>query len=210
MPKSKVPAADARAISRRLNELATTRYGTWYKFWNDMGIERTTAGAWVRNNPSVPEVPHLLRIARKANVSLDWLLLGEGPLLRERPADTPSGRVFAAIEAALRSTEQVTPREFDDAWREIGSSRKDGSAEEVAFEAAVDGVRSLFQGALNAVWFRRVLLARLGGPSSLTDDLTRDEVEAELRKMSDILLAHGRKTGDGYQFFYNISDLDAG
>ena len=95
MAKQGVRASDARVISRRLKELAGD-YGSWAKFIRRLGIKRTTANAWARHRrlPSVPEVALLIHIARETNVSLDWLLLGEGNMLREKEADTPIGRVF--------------------------------------------------------------------------------------------------------------------
>jgi hypothetical protein len=144
MPKTKVPAKDARAISRRLKGFAQTRYGSWAEFLRQLDIGRTTGVAWarVKKAPSVPEVPLLLRLARETNVSLDWLLLGDGPELREGRGISPADSVEAAIEAELRQSESVDPEHFEAAW---GLLMLQGQSERNSIlDLAVEGVRPRF------------------------------------------------------------------
>ena len=145
MPKTKVPAKDARAISRRLKDFAERRYGSWAEFLRRLDIGRTTGVAWarVKKAPSVPEVPLLLRLARESNVSLDWLLLGDGPELREGQGISPAGSVEAAIEAELRQSESLDPEVFEAAWGLLMLQRQEN--EDSILELAVDGVRPRFR-----------------------------------------------------------------
>ena len=144
MPKTKVPAKDARAISKRLKDFAQRRYGSWAEFLRRLDIGRTTGVAWarVKKAPSVPEVPLLLRLAREANLSLDWLLLGDGPELREGHGISPAQSVEAAIEAELRQSESIDPEHFEAAW---GLLMLQGQGEGSSILGlAVDGVRPRF------------------------------------------------------------------
>ena len=144
MPKTKVPAKDARAISKRLKDFAQRRYGSWAEFLRNLDIGRTTGVAWarVKRAPSVPEVPLLLRLARETNVSLDWLLLGDGPELREGQGISPAHSVGAAIEAELRQSESIDPEHFESAW---GLLMVQGQGEGSSIlDLAVDGVRPRF------------------------------------------------------------------
>lgn len=151
LPKSKVTPTDAKGIRDRLKAFAG-RYGSWADFLRTLNVPRTTGIAWSRlNRPGVPEVPFLLRLARKANLNLNWLLLGEGPVLRERPADDPAERVKAALEAELRQSEDASPEEFQAAWDRMIVRGDWSKVEDEILRLAVDGVRPRFQENLRLV-----------------------------------------------------------
>lgn len=151
MPKSKVTPRDAKSIRDRLKAFAR-RYGSWAEFLRRLKVPRTTGIAWSRqSSPGVPEVPFLLRLAREANVSLNWLLLGEGPELRERSADDPAERVKAALEAELRQSEDANAEEFQAAWDRMMLRGDWSEVEDVVLKLAVDGVRPRFQENLRLV-----------------------------------------------------------
>ena len=146
LSKTGVSDEDARAISERLKSFARERYDSWAKFIKKLGISRTTAVPWARveRTPSVPEVPRLLHLARATNVSLDWLLLGEGSEVRVRQEETPAGQVEAAIEAELRQSEAVSDEDFEAAWHLL-TLLQSVDGEYAILRLAVDGVRPRFQ-----------------------------------------------------------------
>jgi hypothetical protein len=153
MARTRPTAKDAEAICRRLNQFVHRRYDSWSAFEEAFGIPRTTRLGWSRRkNPSVPEVPILLRLAREANLNLNWLLLGELPELRVSPADNPVEQFYAIIEAELRATEKAGPVDFDFVWRQM-KARSDiaSSHDDTIVGLAVDGVRSVFQEVLRSV-----------------------------------------------------------
>ena len=151
LPKSKVTPRDARGVRDRLKGFAR-RYGSWAEFLRRLKVPRTTGIAWSRlSTPGVPEVPFLLRLAREGNVNLNWLLLGEGPELRERQAEDPAERVKAALEAELRQSEDANPEEFQAAWDRMMLRGDWSKVEDVVLKLAVDGVRPRFQENLRLV-----------------------------------------------------------
>src|SRR5438094_456645 len=102
--KKHVNASDAKAISKRLNAFAHSHWLGWTLFNEEFDIPRTTQLGWARRNkPTVPDIPYLLSLARKGNLDLNWLLLGEGTMLRGTPEEGPLGRLHAALEGELRA-----------------------------------------------------------------------------------------------------------
>jgi hypothetical protein len=82
----------------------------WYKeykkyrsqdaFAEAIDVARTTALGWfAKKRPKPPDLPHLLTIARREGLSLDWLLLGHGPEVRGAAASV--GDAGAAIRSIL-------------------------------------------------------------------------------------------------------------
>ena len=151
MPKSKATPRDAKSIRDRLKAFAV-RYGSWAEFLRRLKVPRTTGIAWSRlDRPGVPEVPFMLRLAREANVNLNWLLLGEGSVLRERPADDPAERVKAALEAELKQSEDASPEEFRAAWDRMMLRGDWSKVDDVVLKLAVEGVLPRFQENLRLV-----------------------------------------------------------
>lgn len=146
MPRQRPPAKDAEAISRRLRHFVQQRYGSWGAFEERFNIPRTTRLAWSRRKqPSVPDIPHLLRLARECNLNLNWLLLGEPPDLRVTPAQNPVEQFYAIIEAELRGSEATGGVDFDFAWTQIKARSDIANAhKDTIVGLAVDGVRPVF------------------------------------------------------------------
>ena len=168
MARTRPTTKDAEAICRRLNHFVHRRYGSWSAFEEAFAIPRTTRLGWSRRkNPSVPEVPILLRLAREANLNLNWLLLGETPELRVRPADNPVEQVYAIIEAELRATEKLGAIDFDYVWTQI-KARSDIAHRhnDTIVGLAVDGVRPVFQDVLLGMRRTDALANLLQVPSS--------------------------------------------
>ena len=168
MARRRPPAKDAEAICRRLNHFVHQRYGSWSAFEGQFDIARTTRLGWSRRkNPSVPEIPHLLRLAKEANLNLNWLLLGEPPELRVQPADNPVDQLYAIIEAELRATEKVGAVDFDYVWTQI-KARSDIAHrhKDTIVGLAVDGVRPVFQNVLLGMRRTDALAKLLQVPSS--------------------------------------------
>ena len=147
MPRVRPSAKDAEAISRRLNHFVHHRYGTWAAFEARFAIARTTRLAWGRRKrPSVPDVAVLIRLARAAQVDLNWLLLGEGPELRRPAGDGPLEQFYGILEAELRASEPEQGPDFEFAWTQVRahSDIADQHADTVV-GLAVDGVRPVFR-----------------------------------------------------------------
>lgn len=156
MPRTSPSREDAKAISRRLKEFAQGRFGTWERFYTQLHVKRTTAVAWCSKDPSVPDAAALLDLARKTNLSLNWLLLGEGPELRIDPprGDLDADKVEAVIQAELRQSGGADgEQEFEGAWMAM-KVREDFTQfkrPDVILHLAVEGVRPRFDEALRAV-----------------------------------------------------------
>jgi hypothetical protein len=146
MPRKRPPNKDAEAICRRLNQFVHQRYGSWAVFEDQFGVARTTRIAWSRRkSPAVPEVAHLLRLARETNLNLNWLLLGEPPDVRVAIAQNPVEQFYAVIEAELRASEHVSPQDFQFAWEQIKAhSDIANQHKDTVVGLAVDGVRPVF------------------------------------------------------------------
>jgi hypothetical protein len=146
------------------------RYGSWSAFEQAFGIPRTTRLGWSRRkNPSVPEVPILLRVAREANLNLNWLMLGgEEPEVRVRPASKPVEQFYAIIEAELRASEKVSAVDFDYLWTQI-KARSDIAHrhKDTIVGLAVDGVRPVFQSILLGMRRNDALAKLLQVPSDV-------------------------------------------
>lgn len=184
MARKRPPAKDAEGICRRLNHFVHRRYGSWSAFERQFGIARTTRLGWSRRkNPSVPEIPHLLRIAKEANLDLNWLLLGEPPELRVQPADNPVDHLYAIIEAELRASEKVSPTDFEYAWTQIKAHSDIANRHnDTIVGLAVEGVRPVFHQMLRWV-HQQDAFAKLWQPPPRRDAL---EAGGEEGKASNI------------------------
>lgn len=146
-------AGVAKAISKRLKDFAVRRYKSWEGFYTSIGVGRTTASSWVGTKPKLPDTANLLKIARKTNLSLDWLLLGVGPELWLEASDTSQAALTAPIKAELRQSEDATSEEFDYAWKRLmmRSDFTNWEGEDPIVRLAVEGVRPRFQEELRAL-----------------------------------------------------------
>lgn len=75
---------DARAIAARFREwITTTEPTTQAKFAERVGVSLPTLKRWTsRRGVNGLDAATLIHVARKVGLSLDWLLLGEGPQVR--------------------------------------------------------------------------------------------------------------------------------
>jgi hypothetical protein len=114
MSKPTVAEQDAREISSRLKQFAR-RFGGWTGFQRRFDIPRVTRVDWARKkNPSVPQVPYLLRLAREGRLSVDWLLLGEGPELLGTVTSSDAGTVLrSAVVSELKVSAQASDEEIE-------------------------------------------------------------------------------------------------
>jgi hypothetical protein len=97
--RQKLEKADASAVADRLRKYVNERYKDPTAFARAVGIPRATAAGWRSSPPKTPETKYLIQLARQEGLSLNWLLLGEGPVSME---DTPleaqlRGRIVAAL-----------------------------------------------------------------------------------------------------------------
>lgn len=146
MPRTRLPPREALAVSKRLKEFATRRFGTFAAFLNRLRVPSRTGKSWAKlKTPNVPDVPFLVRCARETNINLNWWLLGEGPEVREREATTPDGHLLATIEAELRATEGVTEDEADAVWNRLVIYRTAESGYRAITFLAVEAVRALYR-----------------------------------------------------------------
>lgn len=88
-----------------------------------MGTKRSTVGNW-RNRGTIP-YSECVKVAQEKNLSLDWLLTGEGPMFRGEsaaPVPAPSSPAHnpreEAILALFRSLTEAEQREIQDAAEE--------------------------------------------------------------------------------------------
>jgi len=78
--RRKVPAPEATRICARLRQFVREHYGTLYELREVIGLPKSTMQGWTRSKgPQTPDTATLLVLAREARLSLNWLLLGEGP-----------------------------------------------------------------------------------------------------------------------------------
>ena len=101
--KSNITKADATAIRERLRLWVNERHSTQEAFASAVGIQRPTVTGWLGRRQGAPQVSHLLVIARKDRLSLNWLLLGHGPdLLTDEAAHREEApRLYALLAAEL-------------------------------------------------------------------------------------------------------------
>ena len=88
---------NAAAIRQRLAQYVDVALGgSWDKLTTAFGIGRTTVSGWKPKEhsagSSVPDLPSLLILARRGQLSLDWLLLGSGGMWRGKSIPDDSVR----------------------------------------------------------------------------------------------------------------------
>lgn len=153
MARSKAASADTAAVRARLRKFVREHYRNWHAFVEQLQVPRTTSDGWKSTKgSSMPDSAWLLRLAQYTNLSVDWLLLGEGTMLRHKPdANTPREQLRRVVEAELRQTENVTPQEFQAAWDRLLLRSDFEVVDELVFEVAVDAVRQRFRETLRLV-----------------------------------------------------------
>jgi transcriptional regulator with XRE-family HTH domain len=159
MPRSRVSSRDAKAISNRFKDFARRRHKSVAALLKHLDVSDRTGKGWTRlKDPRVPDVPTLLRFARELNLSLDWLLLGEGPDLRHREVTTSYGHFLATIEAELRASERASdPQHFDEVWHRMAIYRTLEDGYGAILRLGVEGVRPLYRELLRRVQWNEEL-----------------------------------------------------
>jgi hypothetical protein len=102
-PQRRLPETERRGIAERLRDFVRDRYPTINRMSRELGLPHNTASGWLRSNPSVPKPEWLIRLARKQNLNLNWLLLGEGPPLRQPARDNVWSDLRETLVAELVS-----------------------------------------------------------------------------------------------------------
>jgi len=75
-----VPDAEARAISARLRRYIKEEFETFFEMREALDLPKSTLQGWLsKSDPRVPDTAALLLLARDARISLNWLLLADGP-----------------------------------------------------------------------------------------------------------------------------------
>jgi transcriptional regulator with XRE-family HTH domain len=147
-----VPRSYVRAIAERLKEFMRRRYRTRLNFAERLGVPALTMRAWLRKtNPAIPDTYYLIVLAQETNLNLNWLLLGEGPELRQPAATGAEGEALRAIAAELRATEKADPAEHEHAWARLQERPKD------MIGLAAEAVRPEYHRILRSQWRSRVL-----------------------------------------------------
>ena len=96
-----------RMVRERIREYVRTHCDdNQTEFARRANIPRTTVTGWLaKGEPHTPDVPQLVDLANKLNMSLNWLLIGELPMLRgaPHPEEQLPQRLRAAMVAQLSS-----------------------------------------------------------------------------------------------------------
>jgi hypothetical protein len=94
-----------KGIAQRLKEhLEVTGQSRAELFEEKLGVASSTAWEWlVLKDPVTPSLDYCIKLAKKENLNLNWLLLGEGPRLREvmDPEDSLANRLHAEVVRAM-------------------------------------------------------------------------------------------------------------
>ncbi len=116
MARQRVAKAKAQQIRARLESFVVSTFGTWYRFRQQTGFPRPTVDAWNRKrDPSVPDVPSLLKFTEKFRLNPSWLLLGIGPKRIEAielPEPTEE-RLRAALVGDLATMDVLSTTQVD-------------------------------------------------------------------------------------------------
>jgi hypothetical protein len=138
--RKRLRSAEAKGISDRFSVFVRKVYGSWSEFERRTGTRPTTYAGWrKRTSANLPGIHWLIPIAQESGLDLNWLLLGEGRMLRHRWAATPDEALLARIEAELRATEGVSRDEADEVWRRMLRDKED------VWRLSVEGVRAAFR-----------------------------------------------------------------
>src|SRR5690242_2382864 len=112
--RSKLQKSDARDIKDRLLR-HTQRWDSRNKWAKELDLPPSTVTGWFAGTPRAPDTFQLLQMARKRRLSLNWLLLGEGPELLGPGSSRASleSELQSWIRAELESKKQAQPDEIE-------------------------------------------------------------------------------------------------
>lgn len=93
-------------IFERIGQLIRDKGVTPYKISVDTGINQAILSRIINGTTKKPQYSTLKLLAEYFNVSIDWLLTGEGEMLNTAPGSTVSGNEQPAITIALKMLEE--------------------------------------------------------------------------------------------------------
>ena len=112
-----LPLKERKAIRDRLREhLVTSDKSQTELFDKELGFPSSTVAGWFNaKDPTVPEVASCVELAKQENLSLNWLLLGEGPELQGAtvPFKKLAENLRATIAAELKAARVGTRQEIE-------------------------------------------------------------------------------------------------
>jgi len=98
------PLFDIQALIERLYELMKNRNITSYRMLSDLSLNQSLLYNW--KNGSMPSVINLLKIAEYFQISLDWLLTGEGEQAKHTKPTPPSDPTEELILEEYRAADK--------------------------------------------------------------------------------------------------------
>ncbi len=112
-----LPLKERKAIRDRLREhLEASGKSQTKLFEKELGFPSSTVAGWFnKEDPTIPEVASCVELAKQENLSLNWLLLGEGPELQGAtvPFDDVAKDLRATIAAELKTARIGTRQEVE-------------------------------------------------------------------------------------------------
>src|SRR5687767_9525344 len=99
MPRKRKKMNDigSAALRRRLSDFVKEVWGNWPRFGEALEIPETTWKGWQRRGGSLPGLDHLITFATRTSLNLNWLVAGEGEMLRTKEVSTPEGELVALL-----------------------------------------------------------------------------------------------------------------
>ncbi len=144
--RKRLSGLDYSAVRGRLGEYVKKVHGSWPKFGKAMGIPQSTWKGWERRTQgSMPNLAQLIVLVRRSALNLNWLLSGEGPMLRPNDVSTPEGQLVGVLEGYLRSFEGAEPHEALQVWAKMSILVDDETGLPGIFRAALEGVRPIYR-----------------------------------------------------------------
>jgi len=126
----------AEQMRDRLDAFIDAHVGTRYRLVQRCpGIAHSTVTGWFRRQPTTPRADNLVELATRLNLNPSWLLLGEGPQLRDGAEPDLLARYREAVIAEAAAAEGLPPEQ---AARFVPLS-------EDLFRAAVEQVRAFLR-----------------------------------------------------------------
>ncbi|MGH8551096.1 MAG: hypothetical protein ACRERU_21330 [Methylococcales bacterium] len=218
MAKRKLEKREALAIRERLKQVVDQIHGgDWNRATRHAGIDRTTALSWRGSErQTVPDVTQLMKLAQRGQVSLDWLFLGKGSMLRcEEVADGVLPALRAMLVAEYTASEAAPTLTMERA----SSSDWDAALPpaDTLYRLCVEFLRPLVREAMIVVADRKLRhgrwrdedVAKYIGPEKAADLEAKDErqnrrrsagIHQHLSKLAVYLRERNRKGQLGYQF----------
>jgi hypothetical protein len=99
----------AEQMRDRLDAFIGEHVGTRYRLEQRCpGIGHSTVSGWFKSHPTTPRADNLVELATRVNLNPNWLLLGEGPPLRDGAEPDLLARYHDAVVAEVAAAEGLT------------------------------------------------------------------------------------------------------